>query len=92
MPPVPKATRFAISQKQRQLLRKKRDENPTWTQAQLGHWAAAEFKHRLSQLTISESLSSCYKHLDDKIKPRDVKKARSGNFPVLEEALNEALL
>ena len=57
----------------------------------LSTWAEHEFKHKLSQSTISESLSTRYAFLDTG-KATNFKKSRQAAFPILETALKETLL
>jgi hypothetical protein len=58
---------------------------------EIQEWYKANTSHKLSPSTISEILSSRYKHLDTQTvnDSRDVKKNRSVEWPLLEIALFE---
>jgi len=83
MPP-----RQAITTKQRIALRKYAFEHPHLRQSQLRQWFESTFSHKISQSTISESLSAKFKSLDtveEVYQPH--KRRRLQDHPQLEQAL-----
>ncbi|GAB7352577.1 hypothetical protein MBLNU459_g2961t1 [Dothideomycetes sp. NU459] len=82
--------RIGITNAQRAALRRHAHTNPRLRQAQLAAWFESEFGHKVSQGTVSESLSSKFLDLDNEItNPAhlDRQKSRSEAWPELESAL-----
>lgn len=82
--------RIGITNAQRAALRRHARTHPRLRQVQLAEWYESEFGHKISQGTISESLSSRFLDLDNDItNPAllDRQKARSEAWPELESAL-----
>ncbi|KAM9923609.1 hypothetical protein OXX59_005062 [Metschnikowia pulcherrima] len=81
--------RHTITTQQRALLRDHARQNPHLKQTQLRQWFIHTFEHRVSQSTISESLSARYADLDsgnDQIY-YETRKKREKTLPELEEIL-----
>lgn len=84
--------RIGITNSQRAALRRHARDHPRLRQAQLAAWYETEYGHKLSQGTISESLSNRFTELDNDITnpaQLDRQKARSEAWPELELALFE---
>lgn len=76
-----------ISIEQRRALRRwAHRQVPKPTQRQCIEWFFQEYNHRLSQSTVSESLSSTFANLDDSSHPTSLR-LRTGNWPELEKIL-----
>ena len=60
-------------------------------QADCSLWFERQYKHRLSQSTVSEILSAKYKHLenDENLSSTSLFRRRSANWPILESILSD---
>ena len=84
--------RFAISERQRQALRRTKLANIVWTQEQLREWFRQEYGRSISQSSVAETLSKRYDYLDGETIPRSkpvVYRQTQPNHPALEKALIE---
>lgn len=84
--------RYAISERQRQALRKKKATNPGLTQQELREWFQHEYGRHISQSSVAESLSKRYEHLDSDTISRNrvpVFRQIKADHPALEKALIE---
>lgn len=85
--------RLAITTEQRCELRRHAKACPHLRQPQLASWFEDQYGHRISQATVSESLSSRFQHLDGDTAAtafiRAQRKKRNCEWPQLEEALFE---
>ena len=84
--------RYSISEAERKALQQQYYNHPDWDQKQLQLWFLEAYRQSINQSTLSESLSSQYKHLDSKRLQRDQQgqsKQREAAYPILEQALFE---
>jgi hypothetical protein len=93
--PPKKQRRRAITDAEKKAIRQR------WAELPAGHeqkshnaiiiWFQDTYHHKISQSTVSEILSSQYARLDTykNAEHPDKKRAREGNWPDLEAALNE---
>ena len=81
--------KIAFSNAQRQHLRQHYfSQNPRPRQKELIEWFKGEYGRKLSQSTISESLSDTYKHLDAAPQTKHPQfRNRQGKWPILEQIL-----
>jgi len=87
-----KRKRHALNEKERQKIRKRKQDNPLLGQRDLAQWATREFGRRINQPMIQRTLSSKYAFLDDKtFAPGFVGNSRvfQADHPLLEQALFE---
>lgn len=81
------STRKGISLEQRRSLRKwAHRQTPKPSQKQCIEWFLHEFSHRISQSTVSESLSKTFEHLDENPNLTSLR-IRGGNWPEIEKIL-----
>jgi hypothetical protein len=79
--------RFAITIEQRRALRKwAHQQHPKPSQKQCIEWFSQNYGHKLSQSTVSESLSSHFKDLDKAIQATG-SRLRVGQWPEVERLL-----
>jgi hypothetical protein len=79
--------RQGITIEQRRALRRRAHrQHPKPTQKQCIEWFLQEYNHKLSQSTVSESLSTHFSHLDD-CTNSESKRLREGFWPDLEKVL-----
>ena len=90
-PPPLRKRRRAITDAERKALRDYYfdESNGRPPHKQLRQWFEQQFHHFPSQSTISESLSSTFAHLDNKVQRLEVRKNRAAQWPDLEDALFE---
>ena len=84
--------RYAISERQKQALRRAKAANSLMTQQQLREWFQNEFGRPISQSTVTEILSKRYNHLDNETISRNtipVFRRVNADHPILEKALVE---
>ncbi|GEQ70928.1 hypothetical protein JCM33374_g4609 [Metschnikowia sp. JCM 33374] len=83
------ASRKAITTNQRIILRQYARENQDIRQSELREWFEMEFGQKISQSSISESLSSKFSSLDntEDVRQPESKRRRVSQYPELEEAL-----
>jgi len=80
--------RVAISSAQRAALRRHAQANPTLRHRQLVEWFQSQFSHKISQGTISDSLSQRWAYLDTQTNfPADRRRERVSVYPELEKCL-----
>ena len=82
----------SISNDQRKALRRWfQSQYPKPRQADCSLWFERQYKHRLSQSTVSEILSAKYKHLDngENLSSTSSFRQRSANWPILESILSD---
>jgi hypothetical protein len=85
---APGNRRQGITIEQRKALRRwAHQQHPKPTQKQCVGWFHAEYGHKLSQSTVSESLSSHFAHLDESIVDPKSQRLREGCWPELEQVL-----
>jgi hypothetical protein len=83
------STRKGISLDQRRALRRwAHQQNPKPTQKQCIQWFFDEYNHKVSQSTVSESLSKTFEHLDENSNSTSIR-IRGGNWPEIEKILWE---
>ena len=90
----PHRSTLSISVTQRLALRAHARSYPNLSQAQLREWFQREFQRLITQPTVSESLSSRFNHLEERLPnqpflPTDRKRIRTPLYPELEQALYE---
>lgn len=90
---TPGRKRKAVTDAQRQALRKRKREHPGH-QSELIAWFKSQYDHTLNQSQVSKILSSSYDHLDSLDTKKDkclleVKRQSAGDWPDLEGALFE---
>ncbi|KAJ5436883.1 jerky [Penicillium cf. griseofulvum] len=81
--------RRAIPTSEKIALREYRRNNILLSNKQLAQWFEQTYNHRLSPSTISEILSSRYRHLDAELSKHQIsaKRTRIAKWPELEKAL-----
>ena len=80
--------RQGITIEQRKALRQwVHQQHPKPTQKRCIEWFHAEYGHKLSQSTVSESLSSHFAHLDESTVDPKSQRLREGCWPKLEQVL-----
>lgn len=81
--------RTGITASQRLALRSYAQQNPQLRQHQLKDWFETEFQRTITQPTISESLSNRFKHLDNQVRPSNLRQQRERpvKWPKLDTAL-----
>lgn len=81
----------SISNDQRKALRRWfQSQYPKPRQADCSLWFERQYKHHLSQSTVSEILSAKYKYLDDEnLSSTSLFRQRSANWPILESILSD---
>lgn len=83
------STRKGISLDQRRALRRwAHRQTPKPTQKQCIAWFLQEYDHKLSQSTVSDSLSKAFEYLDEDLNLTGIR-VRSGNWPEIEKILWE---
>jgi hypothetical protein len=90
-----KQRRIAVSERERQKIRRYANNNPLERQIAIAAWATREFGRKINQSTICDTLKSKYAYLDEKHLPRGVAgntRLYSAEYPVLEKALWEWVL
>ena len=84
--------RYAISERQKQALRRAKAANSLMTQQQLREWFQNEFGRPISQSTVTEILSKRYNYLDNETISKNtvpVFRRVNADYPILEKALVE---
>jgi DDE superfamily endonuclease/Fission yeast centromere protein N-terminal domain/Tc5 transposase DNA-binding domain len=83
------SSKKGISIDQRRALRKwAHQQSPKPSQKQCIEWFYQEYQHRLSQSTVSESLSKTFAYLDGNTNPNPTSlRVRGGNWPEIENIL-----
>ena len=87
--------RHGVTEKERFLIRKHRQNNPLTTQNELAEWATNQFGRSFNQTMIRRTLSDRYKYVDSMTFASGVcglSRHREANFPILEKALYEWFL
>lgn len=87
---IDKAHRTAFTDKERQELRLHYSQHPKKTQKELINWFYQQFGRWISQSSISDCISSQYKHLDSKRFKRGEEgpsRSRAPHWPALDDAL-----
>ena len=92
MEPSARKRRPGVTVAQRRAIRQQAKKNPAWSQKDLQQWFNTQYERTIAQPTVSEALSTKYKHLDnnpgfpnDEYKQRD----RGAQWSELEKALFE---
>ena len=85
--------RYAISDRQKQALRRAKVANPSWTQQNLRQWFQHEYGRSIAQSSVAEILSNRYDRLDSQSFSWRVQvltyRERKAGYPALEKALAE---
>lgn len=79
--------RQSITKIQRKELRHFAQQNPEFRQSELRNWFETNFRQKISQSTVSESLSPKFQDLDSDVHLLEAKRKRKPEHPDIEEQL-----